>query len=256
MIRICETIEKDLKIIWIKNEDLGSPFKELYHPLNHPTVKTELIELNKRPFLYSDRLLGNPRQKLYNAFLKQYQKFYFDKVLHARETALLKTKGYDFLNLKNYQKPYISSWGKMDDKTFNSSIFEPVDSIKPEIITFKTPTIGVHIRRTDHSLVINKTPLERFYQMMDQELIEDPKVKFFVASDSAEVKVELEKRYPDHLITTSPLKSERGSSKGMINAMIDLYSLANTKKIIGTSLSTFTLMASEIKGIKLIEIGK
>lgn len=254
MIRICETIEKDLKIIWIRNEELGSFFSELYKPLNHPTVKIELLEFDKRPFLFSDRLLSNPRQKLFNTLLKVYQLFYFDRVFHASHTAKLNKSGFDFHELKHFKSPYISSWGRLDHQLFNKKFFKPIDRIHEKFLTFSSPTIGVHIRRTDHQLVINKTPLIKFYEVMDNEIKKNPEVKFFIASDSAEVKIQLATKYPDQLITHSPEKSDRSSSTGMINAMIDLYSLANTEKIIGTAMSTFTLMASEINGIELVEI--
>lgn len=254
MIRVCETIEKDLKIIWIKNEDLGSRFTELYQQINHAKISVELVEFESRPFLYSDRLLNNPRQKAFNTLLKVYQRIYFKKVIHASQTAKLKAEGFDFHSLKGFDTAYISSWGRLDHKTFNKTYFIPVDEIKKEIQDFDTPTIGVHIRRTDHQLVIDKTPLDKFISAMDDQLKKEPGVNFYLASDSAEVKSELTRLFGEKVITHSSSNAERSSSKGMHDAMIDLYSLAGTNKIIGTGLSTFTLMASEINGIELIEI--
>ena len=254
MIRICENIQKDLKVVWIKNEDLGCSFTDLYEPIDHSKVKIELIELDKRPFIYSDRLLDDLRQKVYNTILKQYQRTSFDHVMHASEMALKKTQGYDFHTLSQYSRPYISSWGRMDKGKFNSKLFRPKEEIQRQIPTFSTPTIGVHIRRTDHQQVIDKTPIEKFIETMNKEISLAPKTKFFVASDSAEVKSELTNIYKDRIITYTNENAVRSSVDGMINAMVDLYSLANTSKIIGTGISTFTLMASEIKGIELIEI--
>ena len=255
MIRICESIQKDLKVIWIKNEDLGCFLSDLYTPLAHPTVKIELVELESRPLIYSDRLMNELRQKVYNTFVKIYQKTRFDFVMHTSEMAQEKAMGYDFHVLSKYKNPYISSWGRMDKGKFNSNLFKPREDIQKKIPPFPTPTVGVHIRRSDHQLAISKTPLEKFIQAMNEELKLEPKTNFFIASDSADVKSELTDIYPDKIITSTNESAIRNSTDGMVSAMIDLYSLANTSKIIGTGISTFTLMASEINGIELIEVG-
>ncbi len=255
MIRICESIQKDLKVVWIKNEDLGCFFSDLYTPLEHPSIKIELIELENRPLIYSDRLMDDLHQKVYNTFLKIFQKTRFDFVMHTSEMARKKAMGYNFHVLSKYNNPYISSWGRMEKGKFNSSLFKPKKEIQKSVPPFPTPTVGVHIRRSDHQLAISKTPFEKFIQAMNEELKLEPRTHFFIASDSADVKSELTDIYQDKITTITNESAIRNSTDGMISAMIDLYSLANTSKIIGTGISTFTLMASEINGIELIEVG-
>ena len=254
MIRICESIQKDLKVVWIKNGELGCFFTDLYEAIRHPKIKIELIELDHRPLIFSDRLMDDLRQRVYNTFLKIYQKNRFDFVMHTSEMARKKAQGYDFHALSRYSNPYISSWGRMDTGKFNRSLFKPKEEIQKKIPSFPTPTVGVHIRRSDHQLAISKTPFEKFIQAMNEELKLEPKTKFFIASDSANVKSKLANIYSDKIITSTNENAIRNSTDGMISAMIDLYGLANTSKIIGTSISTFTLMASEINGTELIEI--
>ncbi len=256
MIRICQKAGKDLEIIWIKNEDLGSFLSELYQPIEHPKVKISVRELDKIPFIYSDRLMNFTRQRIYNSVLKIYQKTRFEAVFHASETALLKAKGYDFNELIQYSSVYLSSWGRLDRDKFDSKLFQPLNDIQGLLPIFDNKTIGVHIRRTDHLVVIAKTPLEKFFTIMDKELKKDPNVKFFIASDDDRVKDQLVEKYQDRILMESPLKADRSTSNGMKKAMIDLYALANTQKIIGTGLSTFTQMASEINGIELIDISE
>lgn len=256
MIRVCESIKKDLKIIWLINEDLGSAFHLLYQPIRHQEISIELIEFDSRPFFYSDRLLNNPRQKLYNRFLKAWQSFSFDHILHASETARLKSEGYDFTLLDQYSNTYISSWCRFDDKPFRPQLFQPVGQIQKQIPIIKPNTIGVHIRRADHTLAIQQSPLEMFVEAMDAELDNNKDVNFFVASDSAEIKSKLIELYGDKIMLNSPSNADRDSSDGMLDAMKDLYGLANTQKIIGSSISTFTVVASEINGIELIDLTK
>ena len=254
MIRICESIQKDLKVVWIKNDELGCFFTDLYEPLRHPVINIELIELDYRPLIFSDRLMDDLRQKIYNTILRQFQRIRFDFVIHSSEMAKKKAQEYDFHALSKYKNPYISSWGRMDKGKFNSNLFKPKVEIQKMIPTFLTPTVGVHIRRSDHQLAITKTPFDKFVEAIDYEIELQPKTKFFVASDSTNVKSELKGIYQDRIITSTHESAVRNSTDGMINAMIDLYGLANTSKIIGTGISTFTQMASEINGIELIEI--
>ena len=47
-------------------------------------------------------------------------------------------------------------------------------------------------------------------------------------------------------IITSPYKADRDSVQGMKNALVELYILAATRKIMGSAKSSFSLIASKI----------
>ncbi len=256
MIRVCESVKRDLRIIWLINEDVGISFHDIYKPLKSEAINITLVELSDRPLIYSDRLSGGLRQSVYNTLLKLLQRYKFSFVKHARETARLKASNYNFHQLKTYPSAYLSSWGKLDSLPFDSSRFLLQVAISKKIQTFKANTIGVHIRRTDHTLAIQKSPLENFINKMKEELEANTKLSFFVASDSADVKTTLLEKFGDKIFISDKENASRNSQSGMINAVLDLYGLANTSKIIGSSISTFTAMASEIRGIELIDITK
>lgn len=110
--------------------------------------------------------------------------------------------------------------------------------------------VGVHIRRGDHIRAIEASPIESFYFKMDKELSENRNTMFYLATDSIEVKNSLEKRYNGKIITYN-MPLTRTSLTGMYGAVIDLWALSNTSKLIGTKLSMFSKVASEIHGVKL-----
>lgn len=64
---------------------------------------------------------------------------------------------------------------------------------------FSDTMIGMHIRRTDNLASIRQSPIELFYQKLDEEIKEDDKVAIYLATDSEEVKREMKERYGDRI---------------------------------------------------------
>ena len=58
-------------------------------------------------------------------------------------------------------------------------------------------TVGVHVRRTDHTEAIANSPLALFAERMKAELEVDAGTKFFVATDDEKVKRELREMLPE-----------------------------------------------------------
>lgn len=79
----------------------------------------------------------------------------------------------------------------------------PVDEIMEEVENrcrnFSDAMIGVHIRRTDNLASIRQSPIELFYQKLDEKIKEDGKVAIYLATDSEEVKREMKERYGDRI---------------------------------------------------------
>lgn len=91
--------------------------------------------------------------------------------------------------------------------------------------------IGVHIRRTDNLASIRQSPIELFYQKLDEKIKEDGKVAIYLATDSEEVKREMKERYGDRIFCSGK-KADRGSLEGIREGITDMYTLARTQKII------------------------
>ena len=120
-----------------------------------------------------------------------------------------------------------------------------------EIVSkFARHTVGVHIRATDFSpsflkRVNERSPIELFIMKMAAEVERDDKVKFFLATDSDDVRTQLTGRFPGRMITqeNSPKRTRKA---GMENAVVDLFTLARTDKILIPYVSTFSRCAAMI----------
>ena len=90
---------------------------------------------------------------------------------------------------------------------------------------------------------------------MDKEITIYPETTFYLATDSDEVKSTLVQRYGER-ITTLGRSADRLSDAGMQDAVIEVYVLASTKKIFGSSHSSYSVLAAELGNISYDEIKK
>ena len=108
-------------------------------------------------------------------------------------------------------------------------------------------TVGVHIRLEDFvgRWIEQISPVELFIQRMTAELERNDKVKFFLATDSGYAKELVTEHFKDRVMIQegSLIRTERS---GMENAIVDMYTLARTNKILGPYLSTFSRSAAMI----------
>lgn len=140
------------------------------------------------------------------------------------------------------------------EQSLIGEIFVPIQSIKERIddrcVRFVKNTIGVHIRRTDNIASIQQSPMELFFEKVDEELDKDNLTMVYLATDSEEVKLQMKQRYGNRIITSST-SADRKSVAGIQDSLIDMYTLARTRKIYGSFQSSFSEMASQIGGTPL-----
>lgn len=143
----------------------------------------------------------------------------------------------------------------------------PRAEIKREIDRFakniSKKTIGVHIRTTDQLEKRFKKSVpafQNFEAAIEQSLNLDPESNFFLCSDSYLVIQHFKRRYPGKILTFDKHRFdgeneiERFSKTGTKRALIDLFLLSKTHKIIGTKFSSFSYEAAAIGGIDFIEV--
>lgn len=135
--------------------------------------------------------------------------------------------------------------------------FRPVPTISKKVTAitalFAERTIGIHIRRTDHTEAIRHSPIEAFTNRMDEELRLRPATKFYVATDDQSVKQELIAQYPNSVISPN-WELRRDTLQGMQDAVAELYCLGKTCEIWGSHKSTFSIDAAALYDIPLIVI--
>ncbi|MBO4336994.1 MAG: hypothetical protein J5842_02875 [Lachnospiraceae bacterium] len=115
----------------------------------------------------------------------------------------------------------------------------------------KDRLVGVHIRRTDNKPAIGKSSTDAFIKAMEKELTQNSDTMFYIATDDLKEEMLLRDRFKGHIISNEGRDLSRDSITGIRDALIDLYSLASSTKIIGSYFSSFTDLASDIRGIPL-----
>ena len=104
---------------------------------------------------------------------------------------------------------------------------------------FAPNTVGIHIRGTDSPYY---PPVEKMITRMLTEVELDPNVKFFIASDGDEAEKQIFEVFGEKLIKIN--QSPRTTFNGQQDAVVDLFGLASTSRIIGAKYSSFPLLAS------------
>lgn len=148
-------------------------------------------------------------------------------------------------------KTSFENWLGVDDFSFVRPKRELNDEIAKIAKRFPSSCVGVHIRRTDNAEAIKKSPLEVFISEM-RRAEADGANGFFVATDGEVEKGLLRAEFGEEKIVTRENVAKRESSAGVSDAVIDLWLLASTKKVIGSHWSSFSEVAAQIGHVPLI----
>jgi len=241
-ILLCQRFNRTLEVIWFKDQALNATFSSLFESIKLPNIKI------RDAVLFDYLIYDRPRRR--NFYLPKIpQRILFSKRIYEGTSRQRILDNATYPELAQAGSIYIASFVKLTNENFDYSIFKPVSEIQTEIDTIISKLgnycIGIHIRRGDNIFSISESPLEVFFDHMDQELLNNPTATFYLATDSNEVKEKSKQRYGEKLVFLNR-EADRLSKEGMQDAVLELYLLAATKKIIGSYHSTFALLASEI----------
>ena len=247
-VKFCEKDKRDLSIIWFLDRGLQCSFFDLFRPF-----EIEELNLKVRDNSFFDLLVyDRPRKKnLYIPAL--FESLIFQKSIDEETSRNLNRNNISIEQFNNYNKIYLACFIELYSFTADYNIFKPIPLLEKRInelaSLFDEYTIGIHIRRTDNIQSINNSPTELFIKKMEEELIKNNKIKFYLASDSVEEKRRLKDIFGEKLITSFN-KPRRDTKEGMQEALVEFYALSRTSQIIGSFYSTFSQIAAQISNIK------
>ena len=131
---------------------------------------------------------------------------------------------------------------------------KPLPQIALRIVELKNKfipnTVGVHFRGTDWYYT---PPVENTILRMRAEVKLDPGVKFFLASDGDARGKVIEDLFGDRLIMNTT-HNVRRTFQGHESAVVDLFGLAGTSRIIAPPYTTFSLLASILGNKPLLRV--
>ncbi len=238
-----------VNVVWFRDWALNAPFKELFEPVNMQDVS--FTEGSWWNWMLYDR----PRKR--NFWIPTlFQRLYYNFTLYENQVKECFGWNDELEKAVSSGRSYVASFYQLvayEDELIRN-LFRPVQSVLEDIDRrcqeFSTYTIGIHIRRTDNVVSIQRSPLELFFKVVDEVLATHSDLCVYLATDSEEVKGQMRERYGERIITASSV-ADRNSIAGIRDGIVDMYTLGRTQKIYGSSGSTFSEMASRLGGVPL-----
>lgn len=245
---IAQKLNRELVVMWKREVGCNVKAKELFD------LPMRVLEVSENG--YSKEPLG----QLAGSFTMSRWRKASDRFLECGEVETLKKeKGYEGVLQLIQETPriYLKSFGPICELDASCYTFlKPAGAVEEKgeqlFSRLNSHTVGVHIRRTDHTEAIANSPLSLFVERMQRELEEDGGTNFFVATDDAAVKKELRQQLPEEcLVFYENGVIDRNSKEGIVDAYIEMLALSKTRKILGSYNSTFSLLPSYIGNIPL-----
>lgn len=207
--------EAESLILWPVNADCAASWNDLFLPLPFEDLTLRPCPFWHRPNIWRLRL----NRLLHLPYV------YSGNPLRAYDTALIR------------------------HITPQPALIQRIDTLSR---SFTPHTIGLHIRRTDNSRAISVSTDDAFIRRIDTLIDADPQATFFLATDDDALRRHLVTRYAPR-IHCQDIPAERHTLTGMQAAVVDLWTLARTTRIIGSHWSSFSSTAAEIGGIPFEE---
>lgn len=250
-ISIAKKLHATLTILWNKYEGLEADFEDLFLPFSEGNIHIVnttkwLYQVNykidyfKRYLIYKSLF----SQTIFNYNIYAQSKDLTNKIRTKVKQPVLLISGSPMCN--DYSKELVSLFKPQAD------IQKRIDNITAK---FSEYTIGVHIRRTDNKASISASPLQVFIDIINKEIHTNNNAMFYIASDDSQVKEKLLKIFGKRIITNFE-DTSRNSLNGMKFAVVDLFCLSKTQKIIGSISSSYSQLAADLGDINIEYAGK
>ncbi|MBE6300538.1 MAG: hypothetical protein E7085_01600 [Parabacteroides distasonis] len=248
-IAFCQDYQVKLRILWFKDWGMGADFHSIME-FSQSFKDIEIIDANWKYYIY-DR----PRKR--NFWIpKLWQKFIFDKRFYDEDMFSSFSVKQLIDVVKKYKSVYLVHCSDFYKKDNILQYLKPTSKVLKLIeerriqLGLDENMIGIHIRRTDHIQSIQESPLSLFFDVINKEMLNNSTVRFYVASDDLGEKLRLKNVYGDRIVTLLD-KVTRDNEQGILDAIVELYTLASMKKIYGSSNSTYSILAAQLSNIDL-----
>ena len=213
---------------------------KLFRITNHTIAEKSTIWYNQISVIYDDL------KSKYNPNEIQSQKELTCRTLERIDQLL----GYATNQNTNI---YLASSWSINESDLNVALMPTPNLLKKisSVGISRENTIGVHIRRTDHTWSKEHSTLTKFVEQMQKVLNQNSKSDFFVASDDEHTIEVLMEKFPGKIKTIQHKTMDRNNHEGIDTAVIDLFCLAQCNSMIGSYMSSFSDLAAQLGQIKI-----
>lgn len=234
---LARRLGRKLTIVWTSDRTLNARWNELFYPA--------------RGFKVVDCRLYSFKYKLISVFYKhllRYHKLDDKAICHYG-----KNTSEEWLGMLAGKSLWIESCENAT-LTEDFSMFRPKSSLARYIVTSKERTVGIHIRRTDNEMSVRWSPTRLFVELIEKEIAANPRATFYLATDDPQEEVAIKERFGERILTYKKQSLDRNEPQAIRDAVLDLFNLANCKKIYGSYYSSFSDTAAIIGNIEKIVV--
>ena len=232
---LAEALQCPLRIVWTRTSDFNCRFSDLFQP--DPAF--EVVESSWARSRIRRRVFGPLR----------YDAYYTDSTV-----AELGPVDQAVSRLADRKAPFVITCSRLVPAVVTRDTFAPTPALQrriDEILADFTPhTVGVHVRRGDHTDGPRHSPTEAFLEAMTEAVDDNPETKFFLATDSPADAFLIESAFPGRVRKLTP-ELRRDRVTGLQDALIDLECLSHCRHVLGSYFSSFSEVAAERGGIPL-----
>lgn len=233
-------IDLPVRLLWHINTRIGSSFSGLFQ------LPQEIYGLEE----FTDGYLKLNRINICRALDVRRPRSYCLR----KDIKKLLGQDFDFRQFSGRRRLHFKTLDRFFRPYGIKRLFKPLPAIQ-QVIDSRCADfencVGVHIRRTDHRISMKYSPTSMFVDRMKNELRDTDCNMFFVASDDKSEEELLKRTFGDRVITHPKRSLSRIDSHAIEDAVIDLFCLSRTSRVIGSAYSSFTQMAAEIEGIPM-----
>ena len=244
-VALARAVDRPLTVIWHRNEDLNCRLQDLFQL---PAEVDQVIEGGS-----GLGVSGRIRRAAYRYAREATFRARGLEVQYLRDPLPGETVGADTVEAARSSGVYIRTCHRFYSAEVPFSSFTPVSQIADVVNTYLPRlkrSVGVHVRRTDNAKATDHSPLSGFIDAMREERRGEHATDFFVATDSPETYRELQDVFGESVFCHPKVSLSRGDPRAIIDAAIDLYCLAECRKLIGSYWSSFSEVAWQIRGIE------
>ena len=240
-----QELSMPITVQWFRNEELNCPIRNLF---DLPSNALNLVDEPATGQIGRLRRLMTP----YRYRLRGYSHIRQDQIGASQNAGnLLKS-------VLAHGPVYISTYSRFyaNDNPYRDFVLAPsIEDKVQQYRSFLQNAVAVHIRRTDNLKSIQAASIEAFVSAMEEEIHQDSGVQFFVATDEQAVLDHLIARFGGAVRFHPKRAYSRNDPLAIEDALIDLYTLASCRRLIGSYWSSFTDTAAQLGQIATKTIG-
>jgi len=239
-IRISELSREPLTVYWILNSFCYCRFEELFQPLENVRVVTidkmrpGLIDLGREISLAVRKFAG-----------------IYDLIVLNEEVSRLSSSGRLREKLTSHKRALVATGSRLCDgapQWHNLRVASHIQAVvEEEFLRLPAGYIGVHVRRMDNAISMEKSPLSAFIRDMS-ELVRARECSFFLATDDPLVEASLRSVFQNRIYSYEKTFG-RATPTSIRDALVDLLLLSRSSMLLGSYWSSFSDTAAEMGDI-------